>query len=164
MVACQDRDAVRTNLIGHVTVCRYPVGAHHDFVYPARAHEVSRHTVGDERCGYPLLLKLPGREARPLAERPGLVHIDMDAFALFHRRPHHSKGRAVSHTCKRARIAVREDAVTALDECGTRLPEAPVRPHVLLCDALRFLTEGGNGFEGCGGSQENVPLPVHAPR
>ena len=92
--------------------------------------------VGDEGHGDAIAFQLPGRQARPLQPRPGLVYPDVDALSLLVGGADHPQSGAVVHRGQSAGVAVGQDVVSIFDQLRSVSSHALVDLHVFVGDAL----------------------------
>lgn len=145
-----DGQLVGADLVGHVAVGGRAVGANQDDVHLAGAHEVAGGVVGDDIIGDAALLKLPGRETRPLQTGAGFVYQYMNLFALLVRGKDDAQGGAPIDRGQRAGVAVVEDGVAIVDEFCPVEAHAPVQGDVFIGQPLRFGQQGGADGAGAG--------------
>src|SRR5205085_6093260 len=85
-----------------------PIGAHHYTSDAAGVQKVSRHVVGDNSGGDPVLLKFPSRQASALKKWTRLVGEDVDLLACADRGADHAQRGAISSRREGTRVAVRQ--------------------------------------------------------
>jgi len=78
----QHGEGVGADLVRDVAIGGYAVGADHDHVDLAFAHEVPGHAVGDEGAGNAFPHQLPCRKPRALQVGSGLVRDHRNIFML----------------------------------------------------------------------------------
>src|SRR5690606_12055308 len=78
VLARDERNRVRADLVRGVSVRRDAIRADDDEVDAAVTHEGRRHALGDDRRVDPVANELPGGEPRALEKRTGLVGKDGD--------------------------------------------------------------------------------------
>lgn len=107
----QRRQLVGANLVRNIAVGGNTIGADHDGVDLAAAHQVARHVVGNQGDGNPFLNQFPRRQSGSLQERPGLVGDDRNTLASLDGRTDDAKRRTVAGRRQGTGIAVRERPV-----------------------------------------------------
>ena len=113
-----DGKAVGADLVGGVPVRGDPVGSGDDAIDLPESHQMRRGRICDHRMRDPERLELPGRQPRPLEERPRLVDEHARERSPLPRRPERPHRRAVAARREPSRVAVGERARRRPEELG----------------------------------------------
>ncbi len=135
----QDGQAVGADLVGHVPVGRDAVCSHDHLLHRPPGHKVGGHAVRDQGAGDPRPQQLPGRQARPLQEGPGLVHVDVQGRPPGVGGAQGGQGRPVVHAGQGAGVAVGQHPVPRTKQRRPVLPDPAAALLVLLGDPQRLL-------------------------
>ncbi len=135
------RDGVRADLVRDVAVRGDAIGADHDEIHVAAAHQRTGHAVGDDGRRHAVAHQLPRGEPRALQERPRLVGKHLGHLALLGGRANHAERGAVSSGRERARVAVGQNPRVRGHDSGAELPHRPAARDVLVVNGLRLAFE-----------------------
>ena len=155
----QDGQAVGADLVGHVPVGRDAVGAHDHLLHRPPGHEVGGHAVRDQGAGDPRPQQLPGRQARPLQEGAGLVHVDVQGRPPGVGGAQGGQGRPVVDAGQGPGVAVGQHPVPGTEERRPVLPDPAAGRLVLLGDPQRLLHQPAPDL-----GHREPPLRPRAPR
>src|ERR1039458_6104624 len=131
----ENGERVGADLVGGVAVGGDAVRADDDCGDAALGHEVAGHVVADERGRNVVLDQLPGREARALVERTGLVGEDVDLLALFDGGADDAQSGTIAAGCQCAGIAMGEHGALLGEKSGTECAELAQVGDVLVVEA-----------------------------
>src|ERR1700675_4524704 len=106
MLAGKNRNPVRSDLVGSVSISCDPVGTDNDGANISRLQEVADHVVCDQREGNAILMKFPGSESRTLEIRPRFGDEQFELGTGFDPHANHAEGGANSTCGERAGIAL----------------------------------------------------------
>src|SRR5579875_2312603 len=127
MLFGQNGNIVGSNLIGNIAICGDAVGSDNYRLDFTLSHETGGHIVTDYCRRDPVVQQLPGREARSLQERTGLIGKNVDFFPLLDSSTNDSKRCAISTGSQRTGVAVGQDPAFGGQQSG------PVGTHRLTC-------------------------------
>ena len=108
VVASEDREGIRADLVGGVAVRGDPVGSRQDGVDLSRRHQRAGGGICDHGVRNSGRLELPGRQPGALEERSRLVDPDVREQALLPGALERAHRASVTAGREAARVAVRE--------------------------------------------------------
>jgi len=160
-----DRQAVRADLVGHVSVCRNTVRTDDDTPEGARPENIGGGAVAQHRHLDPRLLKFPGRQARPLKERARFIGEDAEPFSLLVGGVEDRQRRPAAGGGQGAGVAVGQPSIAVADEGRAVAADSPAGFPVLISDAAGLLEQPLlDHFDGlCGGGPGHLFHPPQGP-
>ncbi len=135
------REHISSNFISHIPIRGNTVGAEEDLLCFARLQKISRHVVANNFVRNAILLQFPGSQARALQARTGFIYQHMNFFALLVRGADNSQRGAPIDGGERAGVAVMNDRVAVVDQCGAVFRHALVDLHIFIGEFLRFIQD-----------------------
>ncbi len=133
---------VGADLVGHVAVGGDPVGAGHDGLHAALAHDLSGHGVADQGHVHPPLLQFPHGQASALEEGPRFVDVDLQVLARLLGRKQDGQSRPGTGGGQAPGVAVRQYAAAVGQQRGAVTAKGLTDVVVFLMQGPRVRQEG----------------------
>jgi hypothetical protein len=131
VMAGEDGEGIRADLVGHVPVGGDPVGAHHHAVHVAPGHHRAGCAVDEDGSSYAQAAQLPGGKAAPLHDRSGLVNPHRRTLAGFVSRSDDPQSGSVFGTGEGAGVAMSEHSAPGWEQVGSDPAQSPIALRVL---------------------------------
>src|SRR5262245_21808903 len=103
---CSQREHIRADLVGNVTVGGDPVRTVEDFLNLTRLQKMPGHVIADDLVRDAVLLTFPGSKPCTLQTWTRLIHKDVDTLPLFMRGADDTQSRTPIHGGEGTRVAV----------------------------------------------------------
>ena len=162
---CQNCNAGGADLVGGITVGGHTVTADKDCLNPAVAHDRGSHVVADHGGVYAVGHHFVSGQAGTLQQGTGFVSVDFEVHAQFAAHMDRGKRGAVTGGGQLPCVAVRQNAVTVLNQGQTVFADGAADPDVFVTDFKGFLAQKVFQFRYAAGGvfQNNLLHTVQRP-